>query len=352
MSPWGVWGRGWVCGILNLCEMTDCNWLPQQMELPGTWSQKSRDTLVLGLIIFFITYYRHQFANKVRIITAMFFPVVTYRCELDLKEGWALKNWCFQIVVLEKTLESPLGSKEIKPVNPKGNQSWISIGRTGAEAEAPILWPPDVKNWLIGKDPDAGKDWRQEEQGQQRMRRLDGVIDLMDISLSKLQEIVKDREAWRTAVHGSQRVWHDLATEQQQQQLCQLKIWHNMWFWKECIQNKVSVSIDMQPDVAEWAWIRGPKLWDEIWNLHLASFEILRKLFTVSDCPSPLFLIWGCENLPTILWWGLNEMLLWMCWAQNRHVKWQLLTSCCRVWGYNLNPEILKCPQVTSFFSS
>ena len=165
MSPWGVWGRGWVCGILNLCEMTDCNWVPQQMELPGTWSQKSRDTLVLGLIIFFIAYYRHQFANKVRIITAMFFPVVTYRCELDLKEGWALKNWCFQIVVLEKTLESPLGSKEIKPVNPKGNQSWISIGRTGAEAEAPILWPPDAKNWLIGKDPDAGKDWRQEEKG-------------------------------------------------------------------------------------------------------------------------------------------------------------------------------------------
>ena len=162
---------------------------------------------------------------------------------------------------------------------------------------------------------------------------------------------------WRTGKPGvlqsvGHRVWHDLATEQRQQQLCQLKIWHNMWFWKECIQNKVSVSIDMQPDVAEWAWIRGPKLWDEIWNLHLASFEILRKFFTVSDCPSPLFFIWGCENLHTILWWGLNQILLWMCWAQNRHVKWQLLTSCCRVWGYNLNPEILKCPQVTSFFSS
>ena len=88
-----------------------------------------------------------------------------YRYELDLKEGWALKNWGFQIVVLGKTLESLLGSKEIQPIDPKGNQSWISIGRTGAEAEAPVLWPPDVKNWLIGKNPDAGKDWGQGEQG-------------------------------------------------------------------------------------------------------------------------------------------------------------------------------------------
>ena len=82
--------------------------------------------------------------------------------ELDHKDVWALKNWCFQIVVLEKTLESPLDSK-IKPVNPKGNQPWICIGRTNADAEAPMLWPPDEKNWLTGKDPDAGKDWRKTE---------------------------------------------------------------------------------------------------------------------------------------------------------------------------------------------
>ena len=81
--------------------------------------------------------------------------------ELDYKESWALKNWCFWTVVLEKTLESPLDCKEIKPVNPKGNQSWIFFGRT--DTEAPLLWPLDAKNWLIGKDPDAGKDWRQEE---------------------------------------------------------------------------------------------------------------------------------------------------------------------------------------------
>ena len=85
--------------------------------------------------------------------------------ELDHKEGWALKNWCFWIVVLEKTLESPLDSKEIKPVDSKGNQPWIFIGKTDAVAEAPVLWPPDVKSGLIRKDPDAGKGWRQEEKG-------------------------------------------------------------------------------------------------------------------------------------------------------------------------------------------
>ena len=84
---------------------------------------------------------------------------------LDYKESWVLKNWCFWTVVLEKTLESPLDGKEIKPVQPKGNQPWIFIGRTDAEAEAPVLWPLDVKNWLTGKDPDAEKDWRQEEKG-------------------------------------------------------------------------------------------------------------------------------------------------------------------------------------------
>ena len=83
--------------------------------------------------------------------------------KLDHKEGWAPKNWCFQIVFLEKTFESPLDCKEIKPVNLKGNQSWIFIWRTDAEVEPPILWPPDAKSWIIGKDPDSGKDWRQKE---------------------------------------------------------------------------------------------------------------------------------------------------------------------------------------------
>ena len=96
----------------------------------------------------------------------MVFPVVMYRCESwTIKKGWMLKNWSFQTVVLEKTLESPLDTKERKPVHPKGNQPWIFIERTDAEAEAPALWPPDRKNWLIRKDLDAGKNWGQEEKG-------------------------------------------------------------------------------------------------------------------------------------------------------------------------------------------
>ena len=103
--------------------------------------------------------------TKVRLVKAMVFPVVMCGCELDYKESWVSKNWCFWTVVLEKTLESPLDCKEIQPVHPKGDQSWVFIGRTDVEAETPILWPPDVNSWLIRKDPDAGKDWGQEEKG-------------------------------------------------------------------------------------------------------------------------------------------------------------------------------------------
>ena len=122
--------------------------------------------------------------------------------ELDHKEGQVSKNWCFWTVVLEKTLESPLDSKEIQPVNPKGNQSWIFIGRTDAEAEAPIFWPPDVKSWLIRKDPDAGKDWKWEEKSTAEDEMVGWHHWLDGHEFEQLQELVIDRKAWRAAVHG------------------------------------------------------------------------------------------------------------------------------------------------------
>ena len=133
--------------------------------------------------------------------------------ELDHKEDWVLNNWCFWTVMLEMILESPLNSKEIKPVNPKGNQPWIFIGRTDAEAEAPVLWPPDVKSQIIGKDPDAEKDWRQEEKGQ---RGWDGWL-VLPIHWTWIW--ANTRRQWMTGKPGMlqsmgwQRVGHNWVTE-------------------------------------------------------------------------------------------------------------------------------------------
>ena len=158
---------------------------------------------------------RHHFPNKVRIVKAMIFSSSHVRMwELDHKESWVLKNWCFRTVVLEKTLESPLDSKEIRPVNPKRNQPWLFLGRT--DPEALILWTPDTKSWLIGKDCDAGKDWGQEEKGNDR-----GWDSWMASVTQRTWVWANSRRWWRMGKPGmlqsigSQRVRCNLVTEQQ-----------------------------------------------------------------------------------------------------------------------------------------
>ena len=131
-----------------------------------------------------------------------FFSSQVWMWVLGCKESWALKNWCFWTVVWKKTFESLLDCKEIQPVHPKGNQSWMFIGRTDAETEAPILWPSDVKNWLIGKDPDAGKDWRQEKKGTTKDKVVGWHHGLNGHEFEQAPGVGMDREAWHAAVHG------------------------------------------------------------------------------------------------------------------------------------------------------
>ena len=149
--------RDFISGGSKITADGDCNYKIKRRLHLGRKAMTNLDSVLKSKDI--------TLPAKVHLVKAMVFPAVTYGCELDHKEGWVLKNWCFWTVVLEKTLKSPLNCKEMKAVNPKGNQSWIFIGRTDTEAETPILWPPDAKNWLIRKDPDGGKDWRQGETG-------------------------------------------------------------------------------------------------------------------------------------------------------------------------------------------
>ena len=153
---------------------------------------------------------RHYFANKGLPSQGYGFSSGhAWVWEVDCEESWAQKNWCFWTVLLEKTVESPLNCKEIQPVHPKGYQSWVFIGRTDVEAETPILWPPNAKKWLIGKDPDAGKDWGQEEKGTTEDEMVGWRHHLDGCGFEWTMWVVRDKEAWHAAVHeiAKSRIW-------------------------------------------------------------------------------------------------------------------------------------------------
>ena len=221
--------------------------------------------------------------------------------ELDCKESWASKNWCFWTMMLEKILEGPLDCKEIQPVHPKGNQSWISIGRIDAEAETPVLWPPDAKNWLLGKDPVAGKDWGRRRRGWQRMRWLDGITDSTDMSLSKLQEVAMDREAWHAAVHGVSKSQTRLSD------------------WTELKSGQAEVRLGWPEGAAEVLWgLLGGRLSRGCSSASsrrgwLAESALLASL---SPCRVALLLwgppeVWGWQSRPV----QLRLMVPWLCGA-------------------------------------
>ena len=150
--------------------------------------------------------------TKVHLVKAMVFPAVMHGCELDCEESWAPKNWCFWTVVLERTLESPLDCKEIQSVHSKGDQSWVLFGRTDAEAETPILWPPAAKNWLTGKDPDSGKDWRHVEKRMTEDEMVGWHHRLSGREFECTPGVGDGQRQWTPGVlwfMGSHRVGHD-----------------------------------------------------------------------------------------------------------------------------------------------
>ena len=196
-------GRLYFLGIQNHCRW----WLqPWNQKTLTPWKESYDQPRQ------HIKKQRHYFVNKGPSSQGYGFSSShVWMWELDHKEGWESKNWYFWTVVLEKTLESPLDCKEIKPVHPKGNQSWIFIGKTNAEAESPILWPPDMKSQLIRKDPDAGKDWRQEEKGMTENEMVGWHHPLNRHEFEQTLGDDGDMEAWGAAVHGVTKSWTQMS---------------------------------------------------------------------------------------------------------------------------------------------
>ena len=255
--------------------------------------------------------------------------------ELDYKESWALKNWCFWTVVLEKTLESPLDCKEIQPVHPKGDQSWVFVGRTDVEAETPVLWPPDVKSWLIWKDPDAGKDWRQEKKG---MTGWDCWI----ASATQWTWVWVNSGSWwwigRPGVlqsMGVQRVGHHWATElhwtgqqgdptSQSSRKLTLNINWKDWCWSWYSNTLATWCKELTHLKRPWCWERleaGGEGYDRGWELDgiIDSIDMslgkLREL--VMDGQGGLVGCspWGCKELDTteqLNWTELKKKTIWV----------------------------------------